>query len=179
MNKVTTDVESINTEMDTQSDQLEMIADVVKTGFEHDPKVEPLLKHIAKTEGQSTEDIVETIGQLQVEHDNDPDEVADKMSAELGIDSDTARVAADPRLSKHLEVEFFTMIPAAALPADQQDNNSVSVNLFAGIDIKPDPRGESISSLCKRYQAQVSLGSCYDYFLKQFSNIEISNAEIE
>lgn len=167
--KVSNEVESINSEMDTQSDQLEIIADVVKTGFEDDPKVEPLLKHIAKNEQQSTEEIVETIGQLKVEHNNDPDQVSDKMSAELGIASETARAAADERLSAHQLPAFFEMIPAAA--KDGGSGSDLTINPFAGITIKADPRGESIVSICKRYQAQVATDLCYDFFLERHSAI--------
>lgn len=177
--KVTTDVESITSEMDTQSDQLEMITDVVKTGFEDEPKVQPLLKHIAKADqqsNQSPEEILETIGQIKSENNNDPDEVSDKMSAELGVDQETARGAADERLSKHLGPDFFEMIPAAALPeTEQAPGSGLTANPFVGMTIKADPRGESILTLCKRYQSQVPVGSCYDYFLRLYANREASS----
>jgi len=171
--EVSTEVDNINTEVDTHGDQLQRIADAVKEGFKDDPEVEPLLKHIAVNEQQNTtSEIVETIGQIKSEQNNDPSKVSLQLVAELGVDSQSARAIADERLSIRIMPEFYEMIPTAALPLVEPGVNPVvNPNPFSGIEIKANPDGETIYSLCKRYEKQVSVNRCYDYFLRRYAEI--------
>lgn len=171
VDEVSTDVESITTEVDTHGDQLQRIADVVKAGFENNPKVEPLLKHIADNGQQTPSEVVEAIGQIKADHNNDPAQVSGEMSAQLGVDPQTARAVADERLAAHLEPSFYEMIPAAATPLSESEPGAAQKeNPFLGIEIKADPRGESIFNFCKKYHPQVATDKCYDYFLQRYSD---------
>lgn len=85
VSEVSTEVKTISTGLNTNNNKLGQVVAAMKLGFAQNAEVQPLLDLLALNEAEDPNVIIETLGKIKSEYQNDTEKITDQVVSRFGV----------------------------------------------------------------------------------------------